>query len=86
MKVRFSKKFRKQYKKSPLEIQKVFNLRLEFFISNPNSILLRNHALIGKMQGLRSINITGDVRALYEEKGGDEVVFIAIGTHSELYR
>jgi len=41
------------------------------------------------MEGYRSINITGDWRALYtikgDGKGGEIAVFEILGTHSQLY-
>lgn len=41
--------------------------------------------LSGNYSGFHSINITGDIRALYEEIDGSYVIFEFIGTHSELY-
>ena len=37
------------------------------------------------MEGCRSINITGDLRTLYETDR-DRFIFIRIGTHGELYK
>lgn len=60
--------------------------RIEMFRDNGNLDQLHDHALKGKYQGYRSINITGDVRALYYEKqDGKIVLFAFIGTHSQLY-
>jgi len=55
------------------------------FIDNPYSRELRNHALQGKHKGYRSINVTGDVRAIYKHIDSDTHYFVEIGTHSELY-
>ncbi len=52
---------------------------------NPFDITLRNHALKGKYLGYRSIDISGDVRALYTVKGNVIILFAFIGTHSQLY-
>jgi mRNA-degrading endonuclease YafQ of YafQ-DinJ toxin-antitoxin module len=49
---------------------------------------LNNHALVWKYMWFRSINITGDFRAIFIEKSNntyDFVEFIDIGTHSALY-
>ena len=46
--------------------------------------LLNNHSLGGEYNGCRSINITGDIRAIFYVKT-DVVVFINIGSHPELY-
>lgn len=59
--------------------------RLKLFEQNIFAPLLDNHKLTGKYEGYRSIDITGDLRALYKELGPDEVLFAYLGTHHELY-
>lgn len=89
MKVRFSNSFRKQYNKSPNKIQKAFDDRLKLFLQNSFNPQLRNHQLTGKFRNYRSINITGDCRALYStNKIGKEsvIIFETLGTHSQLYK
>ncbi len=89
VKIRFSRRFKKQYKKLGSNIKKQFEKRLGVFLENNFDRRLRNHALKGKFRGYRSINITGDWRALYSERkteGEKVVVFEAIGTHSQLYK
>lgn len=56
------------------------------FKDNPLDFRLRNHALKGKYLGYRSIDISGDVRALYKVRGNTLIVFGFIGTHSQLYK
>ena len=46
--------------------------------------VLNNHALKGKYQGYRSINVTGTLRVLYKSEG-ETVIFITIDAHSNLY-
>ena len=46
---------------------------------------LHLHMLTGEYAGLYSINITGDIRALYEKIDDTYVIFGFIGTHSQLY-
>lgn len=85
----FSKKFDKQFKKSPLEIKIAFKKRIKIFIQNPLDPQLRNHPLRGILQSYKSINITGDWRALYSEfKEKEEIVIIfeMLGKHSKLYK
>lgn len=90
MTIKLHRKFLKQLRKAPREIQAAFDARLELFVSNPGHPLLRNHALTGNYLGYRSINITGDWRAIYKEVDSilDDpfVVFVDLGTHSQLYR
>ncbi|OGE64742.1 hypothetical protein A3I48_04440 [Candidatus Daviesbacteria bacterium RIFCSPLOWO2_02_FULL_36_7] len=58
--------------------------RLKLFGQDEFNPGLNNHSLKGKYLGCRSINITGDLRAIYK-KSSNEVMFIATGSHSDLY-
>lgn len=85
MEIKFNASFRKQYNKVDSKIKKAFSKRLELFQQNPHHPLLRNHLLTGNYKNYRSINITGDWRAIYiEQKSSFE--FVSIGTHSQLYK
>ncbi|MCU0680166.1 MAG: type II toxin-antitoxin system mRNA interferase toxin, RelE/StbE family [Planctomycetes bacterium] len=86
MQIEYSKKFIKEFKKCPFNIKTSFKKRLEVFINDQCSPILNNHPLIGELKNCRSINITGDWRAVFEEiNDGQIIYFIAIGTHSQLY-
>ena len=85
MQVKFTHSFVKQYKKQPQKIQLQFDKRLSLFMDDPAAESLKNHALAGKYQGYRSINVNGDIRALYKEEGKIIVIFAFIGSHSQLY-
>jgi len=85
MRIDFSRKFDKQLRKSPLKIRKKFSKIFIFFKNNPQDRRLRNHALKGRYSGCRSIDITGDWRAVYQEIEEKFYYFIALGTHSQLY-
>jgi len=74
MKVKFSKKFAKQYEKANAKIKISFDKRLKLFLQNPFHPLL---------------NMTGDWRAIYSAGNRSEIntiVFEMIGTHSQLYK
>ncbi|MFA5995893.1 MAG: type II toxin-antitoxin system mRNA interferase toxin, RelE/StbE family [Patescibacteria group bacterium] len=73
MQINFSKRFNKQYKKAALNIQRAFNNRLQIFIDNKFHSSLHNHALTGQFEGFRSINVTGDWRALFHENEDDSI-------------
>ncbi len=81
----FHKQFIKDYEKLPVKIHKAIKERLTLFVENPFSKKLNNHGLEGKYKEYRSINIAGDYRAIYKEVSKEEVVFVKIGTHAELY-
>lgn len=85
MKVSFHKNFDKSYKKCPSKVQKQFKKKLKLFLGNPYHPLLENHSLRGQWQDFRSINITGDYRALYYHLTDNIVEFFIIDTHSNLY-
>ena len=85
MKIILHRSFQRQYNKLPLKIRKKFTERRDLFITDHLQPLLNNHALGGKYQNCRSINITGDYRAIYFLLDSDTAIFIAIGTHPELY-
>lgn len=87
MEIEYNRQFVKQRDKCSAYICQTLAERLELFKYDRKSPLLHDHALGGNLQGLRSINITGDWRALYKElDGGSKIRFMAIGTHSQLYR
>jgi len=84
MEVQFRATFKKRLRKLPLKLREQFRDRLALFILNKFNPLLCNHLLKGSYLGCRSINVTGDRRAIFKEEG-DTVVFVDIGTHAELY-
>ncbi|OGK16298.1 hypothetical protein A2690_02855 [Candidatus Roizmanbacteria bacterium RIFCSPHIGHO2_01_FULL_39_12b] len=85
MQINFSKAFGKMYEKAPQKIQTAFDKRFDLFKQDPRNLLLHNHKLIGAHQGKRSINITGDWRAVYKESEDNTIVFVHLGIHSQLY-
>lgn len=85
MEIKYSPRFLKQYQKSNKKIKNTFRIRRELFKQNPFSTQLNNHQLTGKFKGCRSINVTGDWRAIYSEQRGI-IIFEALGTHSQLYK
>ena len=85
MVIETTKTFDKQYLRLNDKVKTAFKNRLTIFKSNPFDVRLRNHALKGKYLGYRSIDITGDIRALYAVKGDTIIIFGFIGSHSQLY-
>ena len=85
MKIEYSKRFLKQYYKQPIKTQQQFEKRLILWRNHPYSPQLHLHMLTGEYAGYYSINITGDIRALYEKVGDTYVIFGFIGSHAQLY-
>ena len=85
MKLQFLPKFKKQYQKLPLKIQRQFDERLRLFLADPTDPRLRVHPLKGELAGYWSMNVSGDFRALYVIRGDALIIFALIGSQSELY-
>lgn len=86
MRAYYHKDFKKAYKKLPQKLKYQTNQRIALFLENPFLAILNNHALSARYEGCRSINITGDLRAIFRLLDNDLAYFIDIGTHSKLYR
>ena len=88
MKVKLDPDVLKKLKKLDVRIRKRFRERILLFSKNPNDPQLNNHPLKKEYQGLKSIDITNDYRAIYEEAtvGEDTIAYFSLlGTHKELY-
>lgn len=83
--IRFQKSFDKKFIKLRTSEQKRVRERIHIFLDNPFNPILRNHPLQGAHTGYRSINITGDLRAVYKLLDDGTVLFVAVDTHSNLY-
>lgn len=85
MKILLHKNFKRQYGALRASEKRKFKERRNLFLQNQFHPLLHNHALHGEYAGFRSINITGDLRVLYEVINKHAVHFITIDTHSNLF-
>ncbi|MFH1145389.1 MAG: type II toxin-antitoxin system mRNA interferase toxin, RelE/StbE family [bacterium] len=83
--IAFHRSFKKQFDQLTRKEKEKFEERLELFIHDPFHPLLYNHPLKGEYLDYRSINIAGDLRAIYKDQQ-DNIIFTDIGTHSDLYR
>jgi len=86
MKIRFHKNFKKQYQKLDKKQQVKVQEKIELFIQNLFNPVLKNHPLKGKYLDYRSINITGDLRAIYKYISSEECIFVILDKHSNLYK
>lgn len=81
----FQHDFKKKLKKLSPKIRKHFYERLTLFELNRFNPVLNNHSVEKVFPGCRSVNVTGDYRAIFKEISDDTVIFMLIGTHSEFY-
>lgn len=84
MEIVYKKRFQKDFKKLPAKIKAKFYQRLTIFVKDKINPVLHNHSVGRSFPDCYSINITGDYRAIFKDDGA-RVIFITIGTHSELY-
>jgi addiction module RelE/StbE family toxin len=85
MKVIIHRIFSKAIKKIPNSVKSKYLEHSALFEKNPTDERLNNHALTGKYLGYRSINIGSDWRIIFKELNSQTVIFVDIGTHSQLY-
>ncbi len=80
----YKKRFEKEFKALPKNIKRKFFERLDIFIKDKFDKTLNNHSVEKAFPNCRSINVTGDYRAIFEESE-NMITFVTINTHSELY-
>jgi addiction module RelE/StbE family toxin len=85
MQVRYHKSFQKQVVKLQSAQIKRLRAALKLFEIEPNHLDLYNHSLTGEWAGYRSIAFGGDWRAHFKVVDGI-AIFVAVGTHSQLYK
>lgn len=86
MRILLHKNFEKNYKKLKELEKQAFKDRRNVFLKDQFDPILNNHPLGGRYRGYRSINITGDLRVIFEVLNKELAYFITIDTHSNLYR
>lgn len=86
MKITQHKRFDKQFSKLSNNNKKKALDSLAIFCENPFDSSLRNHALEGKFDGLRSIDVSFDLRIIFDvDKKYSRVELLFIGSHAQLY-
>ena len=84
--IRFHKNFEKQLKKSSEKQKNEIKEKIKVFLTDPFEKKLNNHALHGKYKNYRSINIKGDLRAVFKlSEDGEEAIFTVLANHNQLY-
>lgn len=88
MKVKFHHRFKKVYKiriASNKKLVQQTTARMLLFKTNPKNPSLKDHGLSGAKRNLRAFSITGDIRIVYMPISGNEVIFMDIGSHNQVY-
>ncbi|MCL1987166.1 MAG: type II toxin-antitoxin system mRNA interferase toxin, RelE/StbE family [Firmicutes bacterium] len=88
MEIRYSKRFYKQFdnlsQKKQLAVTNAVELFAQDLETGNSTPSLRRHSLTGEWLGYDSISAGGDLRANFEVVGED-IIFVAVGSHSQLY-
>lgn len=87
MNIRRHAQFLKSYKKRILpypRLNKKFEERVSLFIQDAQNQLLKDHKLVGSLQGLRAFSVTGDIRVVYR-LSGEILELYDIGSHNQVY-
>lgn len=85
MKIVFHKKFVKDYYRCDKKTRVKFEEHIKRFRKNPFDARLNNHRLQGTLKSFYSINVTGNVRAIYRVVEENIVEFMRMDTHGNLY-
>ena len=86
MTVRYGRHFKKQFRKLPPKTQRQFERRLKLFLADSRHPMLNIHALSGKYDRCLSMNVSGDIRVIFEhQRDRSEILLLKISTHSQLY-
>jgi addiction module RelE/StbE family toxin len=86
MKVDFTKVFDKQFQKLTSKRQEKARVALVLFLKDSTTPSLRHHVLKGEWLGYHSISAGGDLRLHFKMINQNTILFVAVGSHSQLYK
>lgn len=81
MKIYYSSKFAKEYKRLSLKIKLSAEKKEKIFRRNPYHPSLKTHKLTGKLKGYFAFSIDYQYRIIFEFVSKDTIWFHSIGTH-----
>jgi len=85
LKAFYHKDFKKDFKKLPKNMRERFAQRFIVFLKNPADLILRDHPLLGVLQGKRAFSVGGDIRVVYRFLDKNTILLLRIGTHNQVY-
>lgn len=80
----YLKSFKKRVRNNAKLVLKT-RQRIKLFVENPQNSIIKDHQLTGDKKEFRAFWITGDIRIIYYPVSKNEVLFIDIGTHNQVY-
>ncbi|HAV66731.1 TPA: type II toxin-antitoxin system mRNA interferase toxin, RelE/StbE family [Candidatus Beckwithbacteria bacterium] len=85
MKIYYSSKFSREYKKLPTNIKSLAEEKEPIFRKNPHHPKLKTHKLTGKLKSYWAFSIDYQHRIIFEFINKNAVWFHSVGTH-QVYR
>ena len=82
MKIQYTSKFWRQYKKLPAEAKQMFSVKKQIFEQNPFDPKLKTHKLHGRLEEYWAFYIAYDLRIVFKFINSDEVIFHSINDHN----
>ncbi|MFC1663900.1 type II toxin-antitoxin system mRNA interferase toxin, RelE/StbE family [Patescibacteria group bacterium] len=81
MKIYYSSKFAREYRKLPLKIKKIAEKKEQIFKKNHFDKRLKTHKLKGSLIGFLSFSINQKYRIIFEFANSKKVWFHSVGEH-----
>ena len=82
MKIYYSSRFAKEYKKLPLKIKTLAEKKEVIFRKDPHHPILKTHKLTGKLKEYFAFSINYEYRIIFEFREKNIVWFYSVGTHA----
>ena len=81
MKIYYSRRFAKEYKRLSKEVKLIAEKKEKIFRQNPHHSSLKTHRLSGKLKNFWSFSIKYKYRIVFEFANKNVVWFLSVGTH-----
>jgi len=85
VKIFYTPKFVKTYKKIPAKIQLLAVKKEKIFLANPHDPRLNTHPLTGELGGSWSFSVNYQYRVVFNFIENNDILFLVIGTH-DIYK
>lgn len=82
MKIIYTSKFIREYKKLPQEIKLLAENKEEIFRKNPFNSVLQTHKLHGRFEDFWSFSVDFKYRIIFEFGNNNTIYFHSVGDHS----
>ncbi len=82
MKISYSSKFAREYRKLPLAIKRIAEKKEKIFRKDPFDERLKTHKLKGVLKDFYSFSIDNKHRVIFEMINKQEIWFHSVGSHA----